>query len=406
MKYIHQNANQRITKNMSKVSRYLINHNLTSYESAYQFPKVKCISVLNKYTYQQISLLLRKKEEPSNELIINTIGAKAYDFIQHFINTESPKTQLLFSSKKQISKKGSVQDLVSLQGLNSICKLDSFLIRVNEGLENNGKFIGFVQTNKQRKESSWIKTVPVIGKISAIGEFAFHRICPKLKFLKSLYIGITREKYQRLSKAEVLGRLIKSGFKITEIEDDIDGVMYFVVKKVKEPDVKSKASNGFIYKFPRVGQNGKLISVYKIRTMHPYSEYLQDYIVNTNGYGSNGKPANDFRVPSWAKFVRRYWLDEVPQLANVLKGEMKLFGVRPVTDRYFQDIPKHIQKLRLKQKPGCIPPYVAYNRVSSKESVLMAEEVYLTSAKKGFLADSKLIVMAIKNILFNKKRGA
>ena len=128
--------------------------------------------------------------------------------------------------------------------------------------------------------------------------------------------------------------------------------------------------------------------------------------MNTNGYGSNGKPSNDFRVPSWAKFVRRYWLDELPQLINVLKGEMKLFGIRPVTDRYFQDIPPHIQKLRLSQKPGCIPPYVAYNKNSSKESVLMAEEDYLKLKKKGLLVDLKFMVMAIKNILFNKKRGA
>ena len=85
---------------------------------------------------------------------------------------------------------------------------------------------------------------------------------------------------------------------------------------------------------------------------------------------------------------------------------MKLFGVRPVTDRYFQDIPKHIQKLRLSQKPGCIPPYVAYNKVSSKESVLMAEEDYLLLSKKGVLVDLKFIFMAVKNIVFNKKRGA
>jgi hypothetical protein len=85
---------------------------------------------------------------------------------------------------------------------------------------------------------------------------------------------------------------------------------------------------------------------------------------------------------------------------------MKFFGIRPVTSRYFQDIPKHIQALRLSQKPGCIPPYVAYNKSSSKESVLIAEENYLKSGKKGVLADSKFIALAIKNIIFNKKRGA
>jgi lipopolysaccharide/colanic/teichoic acid biosynthesis glycosyltransferase len=401
----HQNVHQRIRNNQVKSYNYLTNNSSLNY-SLSSVPEVFWTNKVTKSTSKQMDLPLRDDVKTSKELIIEKIGAKGYDYVEHFIETESYKTQLLFSTKDLSTDTGIYKDVVSLQGFNSIAKLDSFLIRVNESLEDNGKFIGFVQTNKQRKESQWIGKVPVIGKMSAIGEFTFHRICPKVNGFKQLYFGITRGKHQRLSKAEVLGRLIKFGFKITELEEDIDGVMYFVVKKVKEPNVKSKASNGFIYKFPRVGQNGKIIGVYKIRTMHPYSEYLQDYVVNTNGYGSNGKPANDFRVPSWAKFVRRYWLDELPQLANVLKGDMKLFGVRPVTDRYFQDIPKHIQKLRLSQKPGCIPPYVAYNKVSSKESVLMAEEDYLLLNKKGVLVDLKFIVMAVKNIIFNKKRGA
>ncbi|MFT6282174.1 MAG: lipopolysaccharide/colanic/teichoic acid biosynthesis glycosyltransferase [Salibacteraceae bacterium] len=405
MKNNHQNVRQRIRNNEVNSYNYLTNNSSLNYNLS-SVPAVFWTNKLTKSTSKQMDLLLRDDVKTNKELIIEKIGAKAYDYVEHFAATESHKTQLLFSTKDQITKEGFYQDMVCLQSFNSIAKLDSFLIRVNESLEDNGKFIGFVQTNKQRKENQWVRKVPFVGKISAIGEFAFHRICPKVKGLKQLYFGITRGKHQRLSKAEVLGRLIKFGFKITELEEDIDGVMYFVVKKVKEPDVKSKSSNGFIYKFPRVGQNGKIIGVYKIRTMHPYSEYLQDYVVNTNGYGSNGKPANDFRVPSWARFVRRYWLDELPQLVNVLKGDMKLFGVRPVTDRYFQDIPKHIQKLRLSQKPGCIPPYIAYNRVSSKESVLMAEEDYLLSSKKGRLVDFKFIVMAVKNIVFNKKRGA
>ena len=48
--------------------------------------------------------------------------------------------------------------------------------------------------------------------------------------------------------------------------------------------------------------------------MHPYSEYLQDYILKLNGYSETGKPANDFRLVPYGKFLRRYWIDELPQL--------------------------------------------------------------------------------------------
>ena len=130
----------------------------------------------------------------------------------------------------------------------------------------------------------------------------------------------------------------------------INGLIYFVVKKETEPSYDLNPSYGPIYRMPRLGKNGKIIKVFKFRTMHPYSEYLQDYVLRVNGYAESGKPAEDFRIPVWGKFMRRIWLDELPQLLNVLKGDMKLVGIRPVSQRYFQDIPKEMQKLRLNSK--------------------------------------------------------
>jgi len=102
-------------------------------------------------------------------------------------------------------------------------------------------------------------------------------------------------------------------------------------------------SYGPIYRMPRIGKNGKIIKVFKFRTMHPYAEYLQDYVLGINGYATSGKPANDFRLTPWGKVMRKYWLDELPQLLNVLLGQLKIVGVRPVSQRYFDDIPKDLQ---------------------------------------------------------------
>jgi len=406
MEIHHQNAHLRIKKNQFSNNKYFMNYGSLSYDLTAQYPKGnKTISLINQ-KLKNLELKLARKEKCNKELIIDRIGENGYDYIEHFIDTESSKTQLIYSSINNRAEHMTYENTVSLKRLNFISNLDKYLIKINESLVENGKFIGMVKTNKQYEENQWIRKTPVLGKVATLSSFVVHRICPKLNGFKQVYFGITQGRQLRLSKAEVLGRLIKFGFKIVELEDNIDGVMYFVVKKVKEPDLKSKASNGLIYKFPRVGKNGGIIGVYKVRTMHPYSEYLQDYIVNTHGYGKNGKPSNDFRIPSWAKFVRRYWIDEIPQLANVLKGEMKLLGVRPVTVRYLQDIPEHIRELRLTQKPGCIPPYVAYNKASSKESVLTAEENYLNLPKQGMLVDLKLMFMAVKNIIFKNKRGS
>lgn len=105
--------------------------------------------------------------------------------------------------------------------------------------------------------------------------------------------------------------------------------------------------------------------------------------------------------------ARKYWLDEIPQLINVVRGDMKLLGVRPVSRRYFEDIPEHLKFRRLHHKPGCIPPYVALNRSSSKNAVLNAEETYLRLAKgKTTRLDTALVFMALKNIVIKGKRSA
>jgi len=105
--------------------------------------------------------------------------------------------------------------------------------------------------------------------------------------------------------------------------------------------------------------------------------------------------------------MRKYWIDELPQLLNVLKGDMKLVGIRPVSERYFQDIPEDIQILRIKHKPGCIPPYVSLNRNSSKDSVLQAEKEYLKEKERNpYFTDTKYFFKAVFNIIFKKVRSA
>ena len=158
---------------------------------------------------------------------------------------------------------------------------------------------------------------------------------------------------------------------------------------------------------PRIGKNGNIINVYKLRTMHPYSEYIQDHILQKYGYNDSGKPANDFRLSTWGKFLRKYWIDELPQLLNVLKGELKLVGTRPVSKRYLEDIPVELQLMRIKHKPGCIPPYVALNKDPDVNSVQNSEFEYLKLLdKKPYTTDIRYFFKAVFNILVHKKRSA
>jgi len=189
-------------------------------------------------------------------------------------------------------------------------------------------------------------------------------------------------------------------------EKIIDNKLYFVARKIKSPFYDEKASYGLIYKMPRIGKNGKTIGVYKFRTMHPYAEYLQDYVIKKHGYSQNGKPANDFRLAPWGKWLRRYWLDELPQLLNVLKGEMKLVGIRPLSKRFLSEYPEDVKEMRFKHKPGCVPPYVALLKQEVSEYI-ESERIYLLEKEKHpYTTDIKYFTKAVFNILTNKIRSA
>ena len=141
--------------------------------------------------------------------------------------------------------------------------------------------------------------------------------------------------------------------------------------------------------------------------MHPYAEYLQKFIIEKNGYADSGKPKDDFRLTPWGRFLRKFWLDELPQLLNVLKGDLKLVGVRPVSKFYFDELPQEIKQLRKKHKPGCIPPYVALDKSGAVEEVLAAEKEYLLAKEQHpYTTDMRYFFKAIYNIIFKGKRSA
>ena len=141
--------------------------------------------------------------------------------------------------------------------------------------------------------------------------------------------------------------------------------------------------------------------------MHPYSEFLQSYMINNFGYSDTGKPASDFRLTNWGRFFRKYWIDELPQIINILKGDLNIVGCRPVSEYYFDQMPLDLQKMRIKFKPGCIPPYLGLNRKSDLLSVYDCERQYLNEKLKNPIkTDIKFFFKAFYNIIFNNRRGS
>lgn len=340
--------------------------------------------------------------------IIQKAGADAHAFITNYVNLEDPNTLVLSTTNSfnLLNHGKQVNSVVNFSKVNNIRYINKFFEAVNHQLQIGCLYVGCFETFAAKRRRHWMGRVPVFRTFYSLVEFVFHRVFPKVWGFKKIYFTFTRGRKRLLSKAEVLGRLVCCGFEIIEYTE-INRRIYFVVKKVGTPTFDMKPSYGPIYKMPRIGKNGKIIHVYKFRTMHPYSEYLQDYVLKRNGYAHSGKPANDFRLTPWGKFLRRYWLDELPQVLNMLKGEMKLVGIRPVSERYLQDIPDDLKKLRLSQKPGCIPPYVALNTASDLRSVQDAERIYLEEKiRNPYTTDIRYLFKAIYVIVFRKKRSA
>lgn len=358
--------------------------------------------------YSEDFLRKEKLNISTKDLILRDKDIEVYNFFKQFMEVQSDFNLVLPKGERlsAYSSFDAIRNVIVLDKINDFRMINKHLEDVNSRLPNGGLLMGCFETFQSKAEKQFINKIPVINHLAAGLVFLFKRVCPKLPYIKKLYFFITKGKGRLLSKAESLGRLVSCGFDIVDYKA-IEGIHYFVAKKVKDPAYDMSPSYGPFFRMRRIGKGGKIIRVFKFRTMHPYSEYLQDYILRMNGYSETGKPANDFRLVPWGKFLRKYWLDELPQLINLIKGDLKLVGCRPVSERYFQDIPEEIQELRLTQKPGCIPPYVALNRSGSVESVLEAERQYLQDKLKNpYFTDTKYFFKAIYNIIVKQKRSA
>ena len=93
--------------------------------------------------------------------------------------------------------------------------------------------------------------------------------------------------------------------------------------------------------------------------MHRYAEYIQDYVYAQNNLKAGGKIKDDYRITWWGKVLRTFWLDEIPMIYNLIRGDIKLIGVRPLSKHYLSLYSDDLQTLRSKHKPGLIPPFYA-----------------------------------------------
>ncbi|MCX6254569.1 MAG: sugar transferase [Bacteroidia bacterium] len=330
------------------------------------------------------------------QAIIKMTGRKLTD------HTAVLSTTTIFNINGLVQEKYNY--IINLHKINDIKRLDDFIDAVNNKLELKGYFFCCVETKDQRKTRLLKKYPPVLNYIYYFFDFIVKRVLPKIKFTRGVYFFLTRGENAVISRAEALGRLSRAGFRIKQ-ESFIGNQLCIEARKSGDPLPKNENIYGPLIALPRIGKEGNMIKVYKLRTMHPYSEYIQDYVYKLHDLQDGGKFKHDFRITSWGAVCRKIWLDEFPMLINFLRGDMKLVGIRPLSKQYFELYKKDVRERRIKYKPGLIPPFYA-DMPADLEGIQASELKYLDSFDKHpFITDFRYFWKSMWNIWFRKARS-
>ncbi|MBH1942044.1 sugar transferase [Mobilitalea sibirica] len=369
------------------------------------FVKKEKVADINKQMENFLSRLNNHNSDFNKEETINaTINQKRLfneygnimsncenEFIRnHITNSDNNCDTYLIVNKKQnlIESKDTDFSLIIYQtSLNNIKRLNNTIKSSIRGLKKGGYFIVNYtpmeyELEKLKKETSKIKY-----PFKYISNFIIYRGLIKIKWLSNLYfakpfswIDAFREKYtsgkrRSLARAEVWGRLVYYGMEI--IDEKIEGERaYLIAQKVSEQSANKTPTYHAVVTLEKVGLCGSIIRLHKVRSMYPFSEFLQKNLYNMHGLTNTGKFKNDFRLTDYGPFIRKYWIDEIPGIIDWLKGDIKLVGMRATSPQYLSLYPKDIIEKYMQVKPGLVPP-IFDEKTAGFDQIVQIEGEYL-----------------------------
>lgn len=164
---------------------------------------------------------------------------------------------------------------------------------------------------------------------------------------------------------------------------------------------------GAIFSQLRVGRNGQMFRVFKFRTMVPNAKQMLEQLLEENPelkaeYARDHKLKNDPRVTRVGRFLRSTSLDELPQLWNVLRGEMSLVGPRPVESFEMAKYGYHAGYY-YSQKPGLTGLWQISGRSDVSYRRRVAMDIYY-SKNRNIVLDFYIVLRTVLVVLF--RRGA
>lgn len=157
------------------------------------------------------------------------------------------------------------------------------------------------------------------------------------------------------------------------------------------------------YSQVRIGKNGRRFRMWKLRSMVKNADALKKELMAQNEIeGAMFKMKDDPRITRVGHFIRKYSLDELPQLFNVLKGDMSLVGPRPPLPEEVAQYTDY-QKQRLLVTPGCTGLWqVTVRNEADFDEMVDIDLNYIQ--QRGFMMDLWILVMTVKVMI--KPNGA
>ena len=169
--------------------------------------------------------------------------------------------------------------------------------------------------------------------------------------------------------------------------------------------IKRESPGSAFYRGQRVGKNGKIFRIFKFRSM----------VLDAEKLGGPSTSADDPRLLKIGKFFKKHNLDELPQLINILKGEMSFVGPRPEVSSEVETYDEETKKIILSVKPGitdlatlsnihegeilrgAADPHEAYRKLIKPQKLNLAKQ-YVKN--QSFWLDLKIILKTLKSAIF------